>query len=125
MTGCELPSIEMDAALAADRPQAFDAPWQAQAFAMALLLHERGVFTWSEWSDALGAEIARARRLGDPDDGRGYYGRWLAALEKLAVAKGVTSPGMLAVLKERWDEAARAAPHGEPVLLGRGGGATP
>jgi nitrile hydratase accessory protein len=118
LSGCELPCLEMDAALAAERPQAFDAPWQAQAFAMAVLLHERGVFTWGEWAEALGAEIGRARRLGDPDDSRSYYGHWLAALEKLAVAKGVTSPGMLTVLRERWDEAARATPHGEPVLLG-------
>jgi nitrile hydratase accessory protein len=117
VTGCALPSLEMDRALAPDRPQAFAAPWEAQAFAMVLMLHERGVFSWREWAEALGAEIGRARRLGDPDDGRGYYRHWLAALERLAVAKGLTSPGMLMVLKERWDEAARAAPHGEPVLL--------
>ncbi|MGL4240596.1 MAG: nitrile hydratase accessory protein [Beijerinckiaceae bacterium] len=119
MSACELPSLELDAALAADRPQAFAAPWEAQAFALALALHERGLFTWPEWADALGAEIGRARRLGDPDDGRGYYGHWLAALEKIVAAKGVTSPGMLALLKERWDAAARETPHGEPVMLGR------
>ena len=28
----------------------FTAPWQAQAFAMTLALHERGVFTWPEWA---------------------------------------------------------------------------
>jgi nitrile hydratase accessory protein len=118
MTGCALPSLELDRALAADRPQAFAAPWEAQVFAMALALHDKGLFTWSEWAEALGAQINRARRLGDPDDGRGYYMHWLAALETLVARKGVTSPGMLAVLKERWDEAARATPHGKPVALG-------
>jgi nitrile hydratase accessory protein len=119
LSPCELPSLEMDAALAGDRPQAFTAPWEAQAFAMALMLHEKGLFTWTEWADALGAEIARARRLDDPDTGRTYYRHWLAALEKLVVAKGVTSGGMLSVLKDSWDEAVRATPHGEPVLLAR------
>ena len=28
----------------------FRAPWEAQAFAMAMALHEQGLFTWSEWS---------------------------------------------------------------------------
>lgn len=85
---------------------------------MAVLLHERGVFTWAEWAETLGAEIARARRLGDPGDGRTYYRHWLAALERLVVAKGLASAGLLGVLKDRWDEAARETPHGEPVRLG-------
>jgi nitrile hydratase accessory protein len=118
MTACALPSLELDRALAADRPQAFEAPWQAQAFAMALMLHDKGVFTWSEWAEALGTEIARQPRLGEADDGRGYYTCWLRALERLVVAKGLASGGMLTVLRERWDAAARTTPHGEPVALG-------
>jgi nitrile hydratase accessory protein len=117
LTGCELPSLELDRALAADRPQAFEAPWEAQAFALVLMLHDKGVFTWSEWAEALGAEIARAPRLGEADDGRGYYGHWLAALEQLVVGKGLASAGLLSLLRERWDEVARATPHGEPVAL--------
>ena len=35
----------------------FAEPWQAQAFAMALALHQRGLFTWSEWADALSTQI--------------------------------------------------------------------
>jgi nitrile hydratase accessory protein len=96
---------------------AFKAPWEAQAFAMAVMLHERGLFTWSEWAAALSSEIWRAQKLGDPDTGRTYYRHWLNALEKLVVAKGVTSAGMLGVLREQWDIAARETPHGEPVAL--------
>jgi nitrile hydratase accessory protein len=118
LTACE-PPAELEILLGADRPQAFTAPWEAQAFAIAVVLHERGLFTWTEWAEALGREIARPARLGEPDDGRDYYRRWLAALEAITVAKGVASAGMLAVLRERWDEAARATPHGEPVALGR------
>ena len=54
----------------------FAEPWEAQAFALAVSLHERGVFTWPSGREALGAEIAAA-----PD--AAYYQRWLAALERL------------------------------------------
>ena len=39
----------------------FAEPWQAQAFAMAIQLHERGLFTWPEWAAALSAQIAAAQ----------------------------------------------------------------
>jgi len=35
----------------------FREPWEAQAFAMALALHERGLFTWKEWAATLAEEI--------------------------------------------------------------------
>ena len=72
----------------ADEAQAFDAPWQAQAFAMVVQLAENGVFTWPEWVAAFAAE--------PESDGRSYYERWLAAAEKLMVAKGLTSFDQLA-----------------------------
>ena len=58
---------------------------------MALALHERGVFTWSEWAATLGDEIKRAQAAGDPDTGETYYRHWLAALERLVAEKGVTT----------------------------------
>ncbi len=42
----------------------FEEPWQAHAFAMTVSLHERGVFTWSEWSHALSQEISPAAARG-------------------------------------------------------------
>ena len=44
----------------------FREPWEAQAFAMTLCLHERGLFTWSEWAQALSQQIALAQAHGDP-----------------------------------------------------------
>ena len=58
----------------------FREPWEAQAFAMALALQQRGLFTWSEWATALGQEIKRAQTAGDPDTGDTYYRHWLANL---------------------------------------------
>ena len=41
----------------------FSAPWEAQAFAMAVRLHEAGVFEWTEWAVVLSSEIERAQRI--------------------------------------------------------------
>ena len=95
----------------------FEAPWQAQAFAMTLALHERGLFTWTEWAAGLAAQIKRAQAAGDPDDGTTYYLHWLAAIESLVVDKGVTTPDCLLARRAAWDCAAHATPHGQPILL--------
>jgi nitrile hydratase accessory protein len=68
----------------------FAEPWEAQAFALAVKLSEQGHFTWSEWAAALGAELKAAAERGEPDDGSHYYHHWLAALERLVTAKGLT-----------------------------------
>lgn len=98
-----------------DPESPFRAPWEAQAFALTVKLHERGVFTWNEWTAALTAEIRR----GGPDDGTRYYEFWLAALEGLVRAKGLASADELEHRAHEWDEAARATPHGKPIELKR------
>ena len=100
----------------ADGP-VFREPWEAQAFAMALALHARGLFTWSEWAAALADEIKRAQSLGDPDTGETYYRHWLATLEKLIGAKGVVSSDTLHRYRDAWDHAADRTPHGHPIEL--------
>jgi nitrile hydratase accessory protein len=95
----------------------FREPWEAQAFAMALALHERGLFTWGEWAAALGQEIKASEVSGARDDGSAYYRHWLAALEKLMVDKGIASREALEARRAAWDRAAHATPHGAPILL--------
>ncbi|MCA8927550.1 MAG: nitrile hydratase accessory protein [Alphaproteobacteria bacterium] len=85
---------------------------------MAVQLHARGLFTWPEWAAALADEIRRAQAAGDPDTGDTYYHHWLAALERLVAEKGATSAAELAARKDAWDRAAKATPHGRPILLG-------
>ena len=87
----------------------FREPWEAQAFAMALRLHERGLFTWTEWAAALASEIKRAQACGDPDSGETYYRHWLATLEKLVAAKGVATLRRPASLSRRLGS--RRRPH--------------
>jgi nitrile hydratase accessory protein len=95
----------------------FREPWEAQAFAMALTLHERGLFTWNEWAAALAEEIKRAQQAGDPDKGDTYYRHWLATLEKLLAAKGVATLELQHRYREAWDHAADRTPHGSPIEL--------
>ena len=95
----------------------FRAPWEAQAFALAVALHERGLFTWSEWAATLGEEIRRAQASGDADTGETYYLHWLATLERLVAAKGVTDGATLLRYHDAWDRAADRTPHGLPIDL--------
>lgn len=95
----------------------FAEPWQAQAFALAVKLSEQGYFTWKEWAAALANELRAAAGRGEPDDGSRYYEYWLAALETLVTAKGLTDPTALSTRKEAWAAAYRNTPHGQPVEL--------
>jgi nitrile hydratase accessory protein len=99
------------------REPVFREPWEAQAFALAQSLKERGVFSASEWSAALGAEIRKAQAAGDPDTGATYYRHWLAALEGLIAAKGLADAPMLTRNREAWRRASARTPHGEPIAL--------
>ncbi|WP_298725306.1 nitrile hydratase accessory protein [uncultured Ferrovibrio sp.] len=95
----------------------FRAPWEAQAFAMAVALHQKGLFNWPEWAQVLSEEIKRAQAAGDPDTGETYYRHWLNALERLVVEKGAATADMLGETAAAWDRAARATPHGKPITL--------
>jgi nitrile hydratase accessory protein len=107
----DLPGVSADL----DGPT-FHEPWQAQAFALVVRLAEGGAFTWREWTEALAREIAAA----GPDDGpERYYEHWLAALEKLADAKGLTGAAERHARRDAWERAARDTPHGEAFVLSR------
>ncbi len=111
-TPSELPSLPRDE----DGP-VFQEPWEAQAFAMTVWLHEKGHFTWPEWAECLSREITAAQGTGDPDLGDTYYLHWLKALEGLVAEKGLLTSADLAKRKTAWDRAAHATPHGQPIIL--------
>jgi len=91
----------------------FQEPWEAQAFALVVALHARGVFTWPEWTQALSAALHADAH----DDGDAYYQCWLRALERLVGEKGLAAAPDLSARKESWRRAAHATPHGSPILL--------
>jgi nitrile hydratase accessory protein len=101
----DVPGLPRDA----DGP-VFAAPWEAQAFAMAVALHERGLFTWPEWAQALAHRIAASPHAP-------YYEQWLAALEDMVSAKGASTPQELTRWQMAWDHAADRTPHGAPIEL--------
>ena len=108
----QLPSLPRDE----DGP-VFREPWEAEAFAMTLNLYAQGYFTWPEWVERLGAEISAAPDAGDADRGDTYYLHWLKALEGLVAEKGLLTTDDLANRRDAWDKAARATPHGQPIVL--------
>jgi nitrile hydratase accessory protein len=107
-----VPSIPCDA-----EGPVFREPWEAQAFAMALALYDRGLFAWPEWATILGDEIKKAQAAGDPDTGETYYQHWLNALERMVAEKGVTDASTLRRYHDAWDHAADRTPHGTPIEL--------
>ena len=108
----ELPGLPRDA----DGP-VFEAPWQAQAFAITLALHERGEFTWKEWAETLAEVIAEVRQRNEADTGERYYEHWLTALERIVTRKGLVNDALLLARRRQWEEAARRTPHGLPIEL--------
>lgn len=102
---------------ARDGEPAFAEPWQAQVMAVAAALVAAGRFSAADWSNALGAEIARAEAAGRPDNAETYYRCALEALEHLAKAHDLTDSTALGVRKAAWIEAYEHTPHGKPVEL--------
>jgi len=107
-----LPAIPRDA-----EGPVFRAPWEAQAFGMAVALHARGHFAWKEFVRYLTEEIAAAGARGESDDGSRYYEYWLTALERLVADRGLVPTAERLTRKDEWDRAARTTPHGKPIVL--------
>ena len=106
--GVHLPGLDRN------RDVRFSEPWQAQAFALTVLLNQRGVFTWDEWAAKF------SRHLGREDsalDGSDYYHHWVKALGEILDEKDLASIAEIAELAEAWQRAAHATPHGQPILL--------
>lgn len=70
----------------------FEAPWESQAFGMAIALYERGHYDWEEFRGRLISEIGDWER--SEEDERevwDYYRHWLASFEALVKDRGLLS----------------------------------
>jgi nitrile hydratase accessory protein len=117
LSACEIPSpLAQSPQLprSADGEPVFPEPWAAEAFAMTVHLHERGLFTWSEWAESLSGELHKPGRAVDGSD---YFDCWVAALSALLVSRGVADAGTIHALQHSWQRAAEATPHGKPIVL--------
>ncbi len=95
----------------------FDEPWHAQIFALTVALSEAGRFSWPEWTEAFGAVLARRGLAKELDGGEDYYAAWLEALEGLLARLGLAEPAQVEGLRDAWEAAYLATPHGKPVKL--------
>src|SRR5438270_7960441 len=94
----------------------FEAPWEALAFGIAMLLNHQEIYPWSEFSDRLAAEISAEGASHDatvlpvpPDTESRYYEQWLAVLEGLILKKELLTVEEIDVRTEEfaagmWDD---------------------
>ena len=95
----------------------FDEPWQAEVFAVTVHLSERNLFSWAEWTEALGEQISNVKLRRCIDGSNDYYNLWLQALVELLSTKGITDAEAILDVQNRWADAYRNTPHGKPVKL--------
>jgi len=95
----------------------FSEVWEARVFAIVIILHERGLFTWSAWTKALHVEIRNAQKMGDPDNGETYYRHWTQALEQLITGNGIATTTDLDIYSRAWGRTIERTPHGQPLEL--------
>ena len=117
MSVCEIPSELSQSPGLPKSPEGapvFPEPWAAEAFAMTVHLHEKGLFSWSEWAESLSRQLHQPGRA---DDGSDYFDCWVAALSELLVSRGVADAAAILDLQQSWQRAAEATPHGHPIEL--------
>ncbi|MDO3436801.1 nitrile hydratase accessory protein [Rhizobium sp. CBN3] len=117
MSVCEIPSQLSQSPGLPKSPEGdpvFPEPWAAEAFAMTVHLHEKGLFSWSEWAAALSNELHQPGRA---EDGGDYFDCWVAALSDMLVSRGVANASAILDLQKSWQRAAEATPHGKPIEL--------
>ena len=92
----------------------FAEPWEARAFALAVHLNERGVFTWPEWAEAFGANLKANSQAGELNS---YYEVWWQTLEEMGERHGLATALERSHRSDEWQAAAARTPHGKPIEL--------
>ena len=109
--------IELDHFSRKKTHKPFDEPWHAEVFAVTVHLSERNLFSWAEWTEALGEQISKVKLRRCIDGSNDYYNLWLQALVELLSTKGITDAEAILDVQNRWADAYRNTPHGKPVKL--------
>lgn len=97
-----------------DGEPVFNEPWEANAFALVVGLHQKGAFQWNEWAEVLSVTIKQN------DDDVPYYESWLQALELMISKKSLIDADELLKRQREWVNALHATPHGAPIELKNG-----
>ncbi len=83
-----------------DDDSVFAEPWQARAFALALALSERGLFSLRDFQAALIGRIVSFEESECMAGTADYYTRWIEALEDLLGQKCMLPSGRLSLLEQ-------------------------
>jgi len=105
----KIPGIQLG-----DEGPVFNEPWEANAFALVVGLHQKGMFEWVEWADVL------SKTIHSDDGSTPYYRLWLQALEIIVSEKNLLNDNEISMRSEDWSKALLATPHGEPIELQNG-----
>ncbi|TDE40146.1 nitrile hydratase accessory protein [Antarcticimicrobium sediminis] len=95
----------------------FTQPWHGQVFALTVSLNEAGHFDWPEWTARFSQTLVRHGLEKQLDGGDDYFNAWLETLESLLVDLGQAAPQDVQRLRDAWEAAYLATPHGDPVHL--------
>src|SRR5437879_5219939 len=82
-----------------DEERNFAEPWQARAFALALALSERGMFSLRDFQAALIGRITAFEKSQCIAGTADYYTRWIEALEDLLAQKDMLPSDRLSLLE--------------------------
>jgi hypothetical protein len=88
----------------------FEEPWQAQIFALTVALNEAAS---SPGPNGRRSSARACKGVGAEQ----YWEIWSEALVALLEARASPPRRRYLALTERWQAAARATPHGKPILL--------
>ena len=69
----------------------FEEPWEGRAFGLAVAMNESGIYDWADFRDRLVQAAADEKR----GEHTGYYQRWVRALERLALDRGLVTSSEL------------------------------
>ena len=97
----------------------FEMPWHAEIFAMTVLLHKEGVFSWPDWTERFSDALARAGAHRDLIGSNDYYNVWLDTFVKFIAEQGVANEPAIDFVSEKWKNAYLRTPHGMPVILAK------
>ena len=98
----------------------FEAPWHAQVFALTVHLNEAGQFDWPDWAVRFGATLRRHGLAKELNGGEDYFAAWLETLEAFLEEIDLADGADVAALRDAWEAAYLATPHGQPVHLEAG-----
>ncbi|GEL26641.1 hypothetical protein PSU4_55950 [Pseudonocardia sulfidoxydans NBRC 16205] len=96
----------------ADGELVFAEPWESRAFAMAVSLHDAGLFAWPQFQAALIARIAAWQDQHPEGECYSYYTQWLGALEDVLAGDGTVFTDE--VVQRAAELAIRPTGHGHP-----------